>query len=150
MFNDDGDSEIDHFFFMCVLNRFLRTSSVHEIILDPTVRNGGIVVSCMGGLRFVVVGAKTALSVVGNHTRCTTYLTVGHQRAEFFLASSGIFTLLSRPPSAVPPPLPPGGRIFFWGTRATQLQEEQLFIDTMLTINTEAFRLQQAEGTDIG
>ncbi|CAM9731696.1 unnamed protein product [Ascophyllum nodosum] len=30
------------------------------------------------------------------------------------------------------------------------LREEQLFIDTMLTINTEAFRLQQEEGADIG
>ncbi|CAM9605057.1 unnamed protein product [Ectocarpus sp. 12 AP-2014] len=35
------------------------------------------------------------------------------------------------------------------GTRVP-LREEQLFIDTMLTINTEAFRLQQAEGADIG
>lgn len=32
----------------------------------------------------------------------------------------------------------------------SQLREEQLFIDTMLTINTEAFRLQQEEGADIG
>ncbi|CAN0088231.1 unnamed protein product [Scytosiphon promiscuus] len=35
------------------------------------------------------------------------------------------------------------------GTRVP-LREEQLFIDTMLTINTEAFRLQQEEGADIG
>lgn len=38
----------------------------------------------------------------------------------------------------------------YWCTRVTQLREEQLFIDTMLTINTEAFRLQQQEGADIG
>lgn len=35
------------------------------------------------------------------------------------------------------------------GTRVP-LREEQLFIDTMLTINTEAFRLQRQEGMDIG
>lgn len=42
--------------------------------------------------------------------------------------------------------LPPFRREFV----CVQLREEQLFIDTMLTINTEAFRLQQEEGADIG
>eukprot|EP00903_Cladosiphon_okamuranus_P006457 g6317.t1 len=35
------------------------------------------------------------------------------------------------------------------GTRVP-LREEQLFIDTMLTINKDAFRLQQEEGADLG
>lgn len=41
-------------------------------------------------------------------------------------------------------------RSFLLPSPREKLREEQLFIDTMLTINKDAFRLQQEEGADIG